>query len=514
MKKIKVSELAQTDSLEGLVVLGVNSNNESTKVSLEFIGQQVEASVSSANDSAKSASAAAATAMAAANDATTAANSVNSAVNTAAAATSAATAAAADATSAATAANLAASDIAALDQSQVALLCVFDGFIDSVGDRSFYNGGGLSVDTEGGGIYFCTGKGTFVGVTDDNWSTYWSTSQVLKDCARLMNNMDKRLYVSNGLIYRYTDGRLENLSDWQSAIDSSLNAAIEGTIATNISTAVATGKTDLFNSDLKYRVNKIAFVTVNNANKLRYYGGTCGTTSTYWTVDMPSFFKYATGDAIAGTTDYPTKKGLYVKYAGVSNGICTFYHTTSAALADEAYVHTDNNFTDAHVLKLANLPVYAGKSIRCKTIFALTTDSTSDAIATALTSYDSANSDGSDVGDGTTLTRADLLEITRKGYWLFDEETNAKVQVRYDGVAFSFIEISVEAYNKLPQLRYVSIKANEDGTFECVRAGMTRRIAYYEELSAAVSSMNTALQALSEKITALENRIDALEGNS
>jgi hypothetical protein len=393
---------------------------------------------------------------------------------------------------------------------QVMYLCEFDGIIDSVGERTFYSSGGLSIDTDGGGVYFCTAKNTFVGVTNDNWSSYWTTAQTLKDCARLMNNSSKRLFVCNGLIYRYNAGQLENLSDWQAAID----AAISGTIATNISTAVATGKTELFNSDLKYRVNKISFVTVNGANKLRYYGGTCGTTSTYWTVDMPSFFTYATGDAIAGTTDYATKAGLYLKYAAVSNGICTFYHAKSDALADEAYVHTDNNFTDDHVAKLANLPVYAGKSIRCRTVFALTTDATSDAIATALTSYDSANSDGSDVGDGTTLTRADLLEITRKGWWLFDEETNAKVQVRYDGVAFSFIEISVEAYNQLPQMRYVSIKANEDGTYACVRAGMTRRIGYYEELTAVVSSMNTALQTLYNKITELEERIAALEGGS
>jgi hypothetical protein len=56
-------------------------------------------------------------------------------------------------------------------------------------------------------------------------------------------------------------------------------------------------------------------------------------------------FKYVSGDAVNGTSDYANKAGLYMKYTAVKNGIGQMYHAISPAIADDNYVHTDANFT-------------------------------------------------------------------------------------------------------------------------------------------------------------------------
>lgn len=97
MRKIRISELPVVSTLRGLFTIGTDANNNSVKVSLEF--------VENAADSATQAAASANAATTAANNATTAANGAAQAANTAA---GNATSAASSANTAASAANTAA----------------------------------------------------------------------------------------------------------------------------------------------------------------------------------------------------------------------------------------------------------------------------------------------------------------------------------------------------------------------------------------------------------------------
>lgn len=113
MKKIKVSELPICSVLKGLYTLGTDANNNSVKVSLEFVEEKTNA----ANTAAEQATAAATKATeakkaadTAAIQATTAANNANTATRNANTATNNANAATTKANEAATTANNAASD--------------------------------------------------------------------------------------------------------------------------------------------------------------------------------------------------------------------------------------------------------------------------------------------------------------------------------------------------------------------------------------------------------------------
>ena len=79
MKKIKISALPEGDSLEGLYTIGTDANNESVKVSLEFVETAAEA----ANTAADNATNAASAANTAADNATTAASAANTAADNA-----------------------------------------------------------------------------------------------------------------------------------------------------------------------------------------------------------------------------------------------------------------------------------------------------------------------------------------------------------------------------------------------------------------------------------------------
>ena len=112
MKKIKISELDLYESLEGLYTIGTDADNNSVKVSLEFLGEAADEATSAAetaNEAAETANTAASAANTAASSATTAASSATSAASAANTAASSATIAASSATTAASAANTAAS---------------------------------------------------------------------------------------------------------------------------------------------------------------------------------------------------------------------------------------------------------------------------------------------------------------------------------------------------------------------------------------------------------------------
>lgn len=105
MKKIKLSELPPCTVLKGLYTLGTDANNNSVKVSLEFVEDKAnaaQAAATAANTAATNATTAKNAANTAAQTATTAANNANTARDAANTAASAANTAAATANKAAT----------------------------------------------------------------------------------------------------------------------------------------------------------------------------------------------------------------------------------------------------------------------------------------------------------------------------------------------------------------------------------------------------------------------------
>lgn len=119
MKKIKVSELPPCTVLKGLYTLGTDANNNSVKVSLEFVEDKAKAAqdaADAANTAATNATTAKNAANTAAQTATTAANNANTATSNANTAKNAANTAASAANTAAAAANKAASDATAAIQ--------------------------------------------------------------------------------------------------------------------------------------------------------------------------------------------------------------------------------------------------------------------------------------------------------------------------------------------------------------------------------------------------------------
>lgn len=86
MKKIKISQLPLYSTLKGLFTIGTDADNNSVKVSLEFVEQETTAAVNNANAAATAANNAAAAATTAKNatiTATTAANNATAAAKTA-----------------------------------------------------------------------------------------------------------------------------------------------------------------------------------------------------------------------------------------------------------------------------------------------------------------------------------------------------------------------------------------------------------------------------------------------
>lgn len=119
MKKVKVSELPPCTVLKGLYTLGTDANNNSVKVSLEFVEDKAnaaQAAATAANTAATNATTAKNAANAAAQTATTAANNANTATSNANTARNAANTAASAANTAAATANKAASDATAAIQ--------------------------------------------------------------------------------------------------------------------------------------------------------------------------------------------------------------------------------------------------------------------------------------------------------------------------------------------------------------------------------------------------------------
>lgn len=119
MKKIKVSELPPCTVLKGLYTLGTDANNNSVKVSLEFVEDKAnaaQAAATAANTAATNATTAKNAANTAAQTATTAANNANTATSNANTARDAANTAASAANTAAATANKAATDATAAIQ--------------------------------------------------------------------------------------------------------------------------------------------------------------------------------------------------------------------------------------------------------------------------------------------------------------------------------------------------------------------------------------------------------------
>lgn len=90
MKKIKISELPLYSTLKGLFTIGTDANNNSVKVSLEFVEQETTQAVSKANAATAAANNAASAATTAKNNAVTATNNAVDATNKAKTATTAA----------------------------------------------------------------------------------------------------------------------------------------------------------------------------------------------------------------------------------------------------------------------------------------------------------------------------------------------------------------------------------------------------------------------------------------
>lgn len=110
MKKLKISELPLVSSLKGLFTIGVDNQNRSVKVSLQFVEDQTTEAVSNADAATKRATASADAADNSKNEADTATQAANEATKEAQASTKAAN----EATEKATAAANNASDKAAL----------------------------------------------------------------------------------------------------------------------------------------------------------------------------------------------------------------------------------------------------------------------------------------------------------------------------------------------------------------------------------------------------------------
>lgn len=87
MKKVKISELPLFTSLEGLYTIGTNNQNQSVKVSLEFVADETQKAVESANAATEKANTAAATADTATEAAKTATTNADNATDNAKAAT-------------------------------------------------------------------------------------------------------------------------------------------------------------------------------------------------------------------------------------------------------------------------------------------------------------------------------------------------------------------------------------------------------------------------------------------
>ena len=87
MKKIKISELPLYSTLKGLFTIGTDANNNSVKVSLEFVEQETTQAVNKANEATTAANNAASAATTAKNNAVTATNNAVDATNKAKTAT-------------------------------------------------------------------------------------------------------------------------------------------------------------------------------------------------------------------------------------------------------------------------------------------------------------------------------------------------------------------------------------------------------------------------------------------
>lgn len=87
MKKIKISELPLYSTLKGLFTIGTDANNNSVKVSLEFVEQETTKAVNNANAATVAANNAASAATTAKNNAVTATNNAVDATNKAKTAT-------------------------------------------------------------------------------------------------------------------------------------------------------------------------------------------------------------------------------------------------------------------------------------------------------------------------------------------------------------------------------------------------------------------------------------------
>lgn len=148
-------------------------------------------------------------------------------------------------------------------------------------------------------------------------------------------------------------------------------------------------------------------------------------------------------------------------------------------------------------LKLdALMPIIYGRSDNTKrainsALFALGANATDAEIKAALTEY----------ATKAVLTRQELEQCAASGCTLWDEQTQAQVHVTHNGGGFfNFVELSQVHYGELPHLRFVGLRAMEDGTYKVTRPGMTERIAFQSEL-----------QTLIERIEALESTINTQE---
>lgn len=110
MKKIKISELPLCSTLKGLFTIGTDANNQSVKVSLEFVETKTSQAVSDANTAASNANKAATLADSARKNAETVTESAKTATTNAVKAKESADAATLEANKAATAANKAKTD--------------------------------------------------------------------------------------------------------------------------------------------------------------------------------------------------------------------------------------------------------------------------------------------------------------------------------------------------------------------------------------------------------------------
>lgn len=175
-----------------------------------------------------------------------------------------------------------------------------------------------------------------------------------------------------------------------------------------------------------------------------------------------------------------------VSYPNWANGGTPFTFVLNPATSARAGV-----MTVADKVKLSNAGVYALEGASRKAvngIFSLTTASTDAEIKAALTEYETKN----------VLTLADLHYCAKYGCMLFDQQTRGFVQVANSGGGnfFNFMELSSLDFRYMPCIRFVCIKAEDDGTFKVTRAAMEARICYKSELDA------------------LAARVAALEGGS